>query len=360
MVGKLGAFDKNALVEMQRGMCAGGDDRVVCNHQHSLVVGTDEFLDEGHDFIGGFAIEIAGGLVTEKESGIGDDGAGDGDTLLLTAGQLAREMIHAVGKADDGERGFDVGAALCFGKLSEEERQFDILKCGKNRNEIVHLEDEADVAGAPFGELAGRHMSNFVPRDGDAAARGNIQATEKIQQRGFAGAAGTHEGHELAGSNVEVQALEDVDNLATAAVGFVEIANLDEPGLTATTVDFDHWMGLLFCDLDGLTVAKSIRAVDHDGHVGRKARKNFDFRAALFAGGDGAALEDVIFYDENILRTAVLANRFYRNKGHGCRLILLGAGLRFALKEGDLYAHVREDARILRGVIEFPVICFGN
>jgi hypothetical protein len=45
--------------------------------------------------------------------------------------------------------------------------------------------------------------------------------------------------------DVEVQSLKDVDFLATAAVLFVEVANLDEARLTGTAVDSDHFEVLL-------------------------------------------------------------------------------------------------------------------
>ncbi len=69
------------------------------------------------DFVGAFAVKVAGGLVAEKEGRIGDDGAGDGDTLFLSAGKLARKVVHAVRQTDDAERGFDVFAPIGFGEL---------------------------------------------------------------------------------------------------------------------------------------------------------------------------------------------------------------------------------------------------
>ena len=137
-------------------MGAGGNQGVVRDHQHGFMVVRDELLDQGHDFIGAFAVEVAGGLVAEQEGGIGDDGAGDGDALFLAAGELPGKVVHAVGQANDGKRGLDVRAALGLGEFGEQKRQLDVLKRGEHGNEVVHLEDEADVAGAPFGEIAGR------------------------------------------------------------------------------------------------------------------------------------------------------------------------------------------------------------
>ena len=74
-------------------------------------------------------------------------------------------------------------------------------------------------------------MSDLIAGDGDAAARGNVEAAEKIQQGGFAGAAGTHERDEFARGHIEIESLKDVDLFTAAAIGFVEVTNLDEAGL---------------------------------------------------------------------------------------------------------------------------------
>ena len=38
-------------------------------------------------------VEIAGGFVGEDDFGVGDDGAGDGDALLLAAGELVGVVV---------------------------------------------------------------------------------------------------------------------------------------------------------------------------------------------------------------------------------------------------------------------------
>ena len=67
------------------------------------------------DLVGGGAVEIAGRLVAEQQRRIGDDGAGDGDALLLAARHLARIVLGPVGEADDAERRLHVLAPLLGG-----------------------------------------------------------------------------------------------------------------------------------------------------------------------------------------------------------------------------------------------------
>src|SRR2546430_708277 len=130
-----------------------------------------------------------------------------GGISSVSAGELAGVVTHAVGQTDDSESGFDVLAALRTRKLRQKQWKFDVLIGGEHGNEVVHLEDETDVAGAPVRELTAGHVSDLVAIHGDAARRRDVEAAEKIQQSGFSGAAGTHEGHKVALVHVKVQTL---------------------------------------------------------------------------------------------------------------------------------------------------------
>jgi hypothetical protein len=70
-------------------------------------------------------------------------------------------------------------------------------------------------------------VSNFITGNGDSAGSGDVKAAEEIKHRGFAGTAGAHESNEVALVDIQIKALEDLNLLATALVGFVETADLD-------------------------------------------------------------------------------------------------------------------------------------
>src|SRR3546814_19742803 len=81
-----------------------------------------------HDLERAFAVEVAGRLVGEQHVGTGDDGAGDGDALLLAARKLGGRMIPPIGEADLVERGH---ARLVTRRLvlaAIEERQIDLFE----------------------------------------------------------------------------------------------------------------------------------------------------------------------------------------------------------------------------------------
>src|SRR5215470_10439360 len=177
--------DECSLFQKQSGIGALSDNRVMRHHENGLPVLLYELIDQIHDFVGALAVQIAGRLVAEEESGIGDDSASDSYTLFLSARKLPWIMVHTVSQSDNVQRCLDVLAPFRLGELGEQQRQLDILKRGKNRNQVVHLKDEAYVPGPPLRERAARHVGDFVSVHGDGASGRNIQAAKQIQQRGL-------------------------------------------------------------------------------------------------------------------------------------------------------------------------------
>src|SRR5260370_32351301 len=146
---------------MKRGVRACGNHRVMGDHEDGLAELSDKFLDDRHDFGSAPAVQVPSRLVAEKKCRVGDDGAGDGNALLLTAGELARIMVHAVGKPYDTESGVHMLAALRGGKLGQKQWKLDVLKRGAHRNQVVHLENQTHVAGAPVGEISFVKLGSF-------------------------------------------------------------------------------------------------------------------------------------------------------------------------------------------------------
>src|SRR5688572_14888771 len=81
----------------------GGDFRIV-RDEHDGAALSAKIPEKIQDRFAGVGIEIAGGFVGEDEFGIVDERAGDGDALLLAAGELAGAMFAAVFEADELER----------------------------------------------------------------------------------------------------------------------------------------------------------------------------------------------------------------------------------------------------------------
>ena len=110
-------------------------------------------------------VEVARRLVGHEERRVGRDGARDGDALLLPARELPRVVVHPVGEADD-RRGPSrpASAARARERSRQEERQLDVLEGRQDRDEVVELEDEADVLAPPLREGPLAHRGDLRPR----------------------------------------------------------------------------------------------------------------------------------------------------------------------------------------------------
>ena len=107
----------------------------MAGHKEVVVGGDDDggaepvhFLEELHQTLGLGVIEIAGGFVGEEQAGAVDDGSGDGDALLLAAGQLGWSGVGLPGEADPAEHFADVGADLALGAAGDAEWQRDVVE----------------------------------------------------------------------------------------------------------------------------------------------------------------------------------------------------------------------------------------
>ena len=69
-----------------------------------------------------------------------------------------------MGQADDGQGCRDVLGAFGLGEVGEQQRQFDVALGCEHRHEVVELENEANVAGAPGGERAVGELVNPLAR----------------------------------------------------------------------------------------------------------------------------------------------------------------------------------------------------
>ena len=112
-------------------------------HQHEHLLGRDP-------------VEVARGLVGHDQGGVGRERARDGHPLLLPARELPRGVVHAVLEPDQPQDRARVLAALAPRQVRQHERQLHVFEGGQHRDEVVELEDEPDVRGAPGGELAFR------------------------------------------------------------------------------------------------------------------------------------------------------------------------------------------------------------
>ena len=112
-----------------------------------------QFAEKREDGFASGGIEIAGGLIGEKNFRAIDEGAGDGDALLLAAGKFGGAMAEAMSEANALEGFADARGTLGAIDFGEAKREFDIFLERHARKEIEGLEDHADGVAAIAGEF---------------------------------------------------------------------------------------------------------------------------------------------------------------------------------------------------------------
>jgi len=156
----------------------------------------------------GRAVEIAGGLVGEDDLRTRCDGTGDGDALLLAAGELGGIVAEPVAEADGLELG--PGAAERIVDAGELERDGDILERGHRREQVEALQDDADPAAPGAGERVLVERAVVDAGNADVTAARLLETGQDRHQRRFARARGTQYGEAVAAADVEIHALENV------------------------------------------------------------------------------------------------------------------------------------------------------
>ena len=93
----------------------------------------------------------------------------------------------------------------------DRERQLHVLLGVQHREQVVELEDEADVLAAQLRQLVVVHPGDLLAGDRDRSARRLVEPGEDVHQRRLARARRAHDGRQLAALDLERDAAERVD-----------------------------------------------------------------------------------------------------------------------------------------------------
>ena len=130
----------------------GGGAGLVGDHHDRLAELVRRSAQEREHLGGGGRVEVAGRLVGEHHRRLVDERPGDGDALLLAAGELRRAVREAVADADGRDELLEPLEVRI--EPGERERQQDVLLGVQDRHEVVALEDEAELVAPQAGQRA--------------------------------------------------------------------------------------------------------------------------------------------------------------------------------------------------------------
>jgi hypothetical protein len=130
-------------------------------------------------------VEVGKGFVEEETTGPDDEGAGEGDALLLAA----RELVDLAGakpfQPHHGEGLFDTVLDLAFGNAALFETEGDVAEDVEVRPEGVALEHHPGLA------LVGWHAGDVVAVEEDAALVGEVKSGDGAEEGRLAAAGRT-------------------------------------------------------------------------------------------------------------------------------------------------------------------------
>jgi len=95
-------------------------------------------------------------------------------------------------------------------------RQQDVLFGGQGGEQLVALENEANLPAADQRQLVFAQTGDVDAIEYDGPRRSRIETSEQPEQRALAAAGGPHDGHELARRDLKVDAAQDIDAMAAA------------------------------------------------------------------------------------------------------------------------------------------------
>ena len=172
------------------------------------------------DTLAGVPVEVTGGLVREQEGGLGREGPGQCDSLLLTARELRWVVTLALGESHLLEEA--IRARPCVRDSDQLEGNEHVLAGGQVLEELEGLEDEPDALASEEGQSVLVERTQIDAVQLDASLAGAIQTRQEPEEGRLAASRRTHDRDELPSGHLEVHVPEDDD------LGFTRAQTLGE------------------------------------------------------------------------------------------------------------------------------------
>ena len=188
-----------AVGEMDDAIGHAGHDGVVRDDDGERAEFAVRALDGFEHDDAGLHVERASRFVAEQDFRAFGDGAGDGDALLLTAGELRGKMVQTRREPHHVQRLF--GRHRVAGDLRDER---DVLARREAGDEIVELENEPDAVSAVARELSLVRVGEIDVAIPELAGSRHVEAAKLIEQGGFSTAGWSEQHDEFAGVEIQV------------------------------------------------------------------------------------------------------------------------------------------------------------
>src|SRR5690606_930172 len=152
--------------------------------------------------------------------------ARDGDTLLLTAGELTGKMLDPMREADTFQCRRHALAPFSTSHAAIQQRDLHVLPYIQVVDQIEALEHEADAPTAQLRELFLAETGHILAKEPVVAAVRAVEQPQDIEKRRLAAAGGSHDSQELAGFHLQRYIAQGVGLDFVGAVDLRDIVEL--------------------------------------------------------------------------------------------------------------------------------------
>ena len=180
-------------------------------------------LQQLQNCLTGLVVQCAGGFIAQQQLRILRQRAGNGHTLLLTAGQLTGEILAAGLQTHVAQHFFRV--QRLFANLI---CQLHVFQCRQITDQIIKLEHKAHIVTAIFRQLFFVQAGNFTAIQQDLAGAEGIHTAQNIQQCGFTGTGRADNDHQFALFNFKIHIVQRVDLHFACPIVFSDIMKLNK------------------------------------------------------------------------------------------------------------------------------------
>ena len=182
-----------------------------------------ELLEETQHLPAGAGVQGAGGLIGQDHRGVPRQSPGNGDPLLLAAGELGGQVLLLALQPHPAQGPDRPLPPLGGGHPGIQQGELHVFQYGELGDQVVLLEDEPQHLVADLRLLVVVHGGHIHAPQVVGARGGHVQTADDVHGGGLAGAGGAHDGHELPLVDGEAHPVQGVDRLVSHGIDLIHV-----------------------------------------------------------------------------------------------------------------------------------------
>ena len=185
-----------------------------------------QVAEQGDNLLACVQVQIARRFVRQNDGRLVHEGAGDGDALLLAAGNLRRQMRETMPKSNDIKdfRRRFTRLGWCFAR--ENPRQRHVFQRRHRHDQIERLEDVSHLVAADPRQLLLVQIGQRISVNLHMAFRRAVEAAHHVEERRFAGTGRPQNRQIFTTADIEIDSAQRMDFFRAHRIDFRHAARL--------------------------------------------------------------------------------------------------------------------------------------